>query len=198
MNAHATDGDPNELTITCTKCWREQPAFEFRLRDKAGNRRHRTCRTCYNEETRLRRLAVRNRVMYQFAKEVNWKHRDYHAIAALLDAMRLRFGSWDNFLDQWFIAVEAARATRNSALVFRMWRVMFSLLHAGSQAWDDYSRTIEQLSDQDLEREFTEAVERLVREQPELLMWALSQLPGWTVIPPQQEQNDVTGDEVES
>ena len=136
--------------------------------------------------------------MYQFAKEVNWKHRDYHAIADLLDAMRLRFGSWDNFLDQWFIAVEAARATRNSALVFRMWKVMFSLLHAGSQAWDDCSRTIEQMSNKDLEREFTEAVERLVCEQPELLMWALSELPGWTVIPPQQEQNDVTGNEVET
>ena len=195
-------------TKVCRLCGRDQPIDQFRRRykDKQGSR-HSECRECRRLAKPVRQLQAstrrdrdrrnaqtkREKDLAKYVTELTRKQRDFHAVAAVVQAMTARFGGIDRMVTLWAEAFEKARRNRRaSRLVMKSVWAIFDLgtaVHAQAEklrAKRAPSLDWRTFSDEDLRESLLENAKTIIVKDPRLVIRAAEQL-GWTFARPGEE-----------
>jgi hypothetical protein len=105
-------------------------------------------------------------------------------MATVTGEMIARFGGLDRFVATWKDAVDLAAREGKHYLVSRSLVAVLNLTVASTRIDEAQNQTTD-VDDEDLERQFDQAVLRIVAGHPELALRAAQQL-GWTLIPPER------------
>ena len=169
-------------TRTCRTCCRELPITDFRW-NHTGKSRHKQCRQCFVEYHRQWRTARRKKDVHGFAQKVIKESSRGSPLAPLVTKMIRRFGGLDRFVDVWMECIHAARAAGKWHLITRHYRALIAVM----QAAEKLKQSVTAMKDEDLSETIRAETTQLISERPELILWAATQLDGWTVIPPTEQ-----------
>ena len=109
---------PSTYFRVCSSCFLPLPLSNFRLRDRAGERRRGECQACHARAMRLRRAKASDKELQRFIGHLA-RSRDTKRLSALVAAMVHRFGGIEPLAKRLFENIAAAKpGSRQSATNF--------------------------------------------------------------------------------
>ncbi|MCO6458562.1 MAG: hypothetical protein J5I93_24920 [Pirellulaceae bacterium] len=154
---------------------------------------------CTNDRRNHRLAQVRHRDLNEVWQDVNRNGslKRYRRVEALATAAIARFGGLDRLVRLWREVTEQAHEQGKPHVAVRSLEALGHLLTVAAKSQEaaaqEAREELARMSDEELHEVELRAVRLAIQEQPELAVAAAVEL-GWTVIPPEDADDNRTDD----
>lgn len=170
-------------TQLCTTCWEEQSISEFRRVRKGEEERRRECRTCFATYMRERKKNRRHKRVRGLVRQLARPSNRMREVKALVEMLIQHCGGLERFTQTWKEALDAAVQAGDHRFVLQHFFAISRLIQFVAEMQSKEQMPMDDLTDEELEREVGRMVRQQVELDPTRAVGALQEL-GWSVVAP--------------